>query len=305
MKNQGSIELIGPIKQKVWGWPVVINAIFGGLGAGLYVILFFMQAFSVDPDAGVYYRTPGLLPPLLMGLGFLALAYEAGHPMKGYHLVRNLRSSWMSAEVIAGAALILSSAGDFFFPDVFIKGIALGAATGFLACQGLIFYRAGAVTSWNVSIIPVLFIISSLFMGMGFVLLLAGTGQLSVGPLFLFVAIVFAIVDLALWIWYVSGDRGPAFRKSTEALRRPFDVGITVGAGHLIPVMLLSVLFLLSPFEQAMTARHVMAFLCGICISAGGIWQKRSVILNTDYLRGIEIGKPGYCVAPAGSVQRK
>jgi hypothetical protein len=59
--------------------------------------------------------------------------------------------------------------------------------------------------------------------------------------------------------------------------------------------MMLTVLLLVSLSEKVVTVQHVVTSLCGLSILAGGVLQKSSVILNTDYLRGITIDQPGYC----------
>jgi len=220
--------------------------------------------------------------PVLIGLGFLALTTEAGHPLRARYLLRYLRCSWMSRETLAGALFVLVAALDWLFPHPALWGLAAAAALGLVLSHGFIVYRVRGVTAWNVALVPFLFLSSGFSMGGGLVLLAAlGGSALGVGPVV--VGLICVLLDLAVWLLFLHGARGPAFREATGSLRRPKSLLFTVGVGHLLPALSLLLLLVL-PRAGPWRA---FAALAGLAIIAGGVGQKASIILTAGYLRGL------------------
>ena len=83
------MELIRSKKQKVWGWPGVVNFTLGGMASGFYLL---SSLLMVLQDGMLGLSQPAgfkLVAPALIGLGFLALTTEAGHPLRARYLFRS------------------------------------------------------------------------------------------------------------------------------------------------------------------------------------------------------------------------
>lgn len=273
------MELIQPAKQKVWGWPGVVNFALGGAGSGSYLLGELMTRLWQGGRGPAVFR---LLGPALVGLGLLALAVEAGHPFRGRYLLRHLRRSWMSRESLAAITFIPTALLSWFFPHRVLEGIAAAAALGLLISHGFILYRAVAVAAWNVPLMPVLFVTSGLAMGGGLLLLVASNGA-NLG----LTAVVLASVvsDLVAWLLYLYGSRSPSFRQTTTGLRRSAALFLIVGVGRLLPAALLV------PFLMRLWGGgdRLWAVVAGLSALVGGVGQKAGTVLKAGYLRGIRL----------------
>ncbi len=278
------MELIQAKKQKVWGWPGVVNFTLGGMASGFYLL---GSLSMVLRDGMVGLSQPAgfkLVAPALIGLGFLALTTEAGHPLRARYLLRYLRRSWMSRETLAGALFVPAAVLDWLFPHPALWGLAAAAALGLMLSHGFIVYRVRGVTAWNVPLVPVLFLSSGFFTGGGLVLLAALRGSaLRVGQVV--IGLICVLLDLAVWLLFLNGSRDPTFREATGSLRRPKSLFFIVGIGHLLPALSLLLLLVL----PGVGPWRVFAALAGLAIVAGGVGQKASVILEAGYLRGLAL----------------
>lgn len=289
------MEIVQPTKQKVWGWPAVANFILGGMAAGFYLLSFLLEIFYGDTlfsgSRSVVFK---VLSPGLAGLGFLALTIEAGRPMRGYHLLRNLQSSWMSRETLAGVVFIIAAAVSWFFPHMVLRILTATAGFGLIVSQGFIVYRACAVIAWNVSLIPLIFVTSGFATGKGLLLLLfaGGKSTLTSGPII--IGLICVVLDLVVWLFYLYWSQDPDFRRATGILRHIFFLVSIIVVGHLLPVLLLLLLLLLYAldFDAIVKFQHIMLSLTGVAIIVGGISQKVGIILGAGYLRGIVLGQP-------------
>ncbi|HBY92450.1 MAG: polysulfide reductase NrfD [Ardenticatenaceae bacterium] len=284
------MELIQPMKQRVWKWPAVVNFTLGGLGTGFYLVG--LAAGAPEGAGFVQLALFKLLGPLLASLGFLALTTEAGRPLRGYNLLRHLRRSWMSRETLAAAVFIPAAAADWFFPHPVLKGLAGAAALGLMISQGFIVYRARGVTAWNVPLMPLFFVTSAFATGSGLMVLLValgGSSGLSGSASFLLpVGLISLALNLALWLLYLS-EADPAFQQATKTLRRPDTMTFVVGMGHLLPALLMVVAL---GSENTPLLRAITAAVAGASVIAGGVSQKSGVILGAGYLRAIALGVP-------------
>jgi DMSO reductase anchor subunit len=283
------MELVQPKKQHVWDWPVVVNFTLGGMAAGFYLLNFLLKTFQGNmPDR---YQTVvfKLLPPILVGLGFISLTGEAGRSLRGRYLLGNLHSSWMSRETLMGALFILSAGLDFLSPHVIFKISALLAAAGLIISHGFIVYRAVAVKSWNDPLIPLHFVTSGLSMGVGLTLLLGGCSNITFGPPSILTGIICILLNLIVWLTYryLQGD---IFFLSTSG--SPVSSMLTLGIGHLLPVVLLLLHVLMPAAETKGTFQDILSALAGLAILAGGVGQKVVILLGDNYLRGIMMGQP-------------
>ncbi len=227
----------------------------------------------------------GLLAPVLVGLGFLCLTIEAGRPSRGRHLFRHVRHSWMSRETLAGAIFVPAAVLHWLFPNTVLWLLGTASAVGLMISQGYIVYRARAVPTWNVPIIPLLFVSSGFATGAG--LLLAPMGWLTTGRGPAVIAMICVVVNLIVWLLYLHWSHDASFREGTKALRRPIALILTVGIGHLLPALVLLRALVGPGVETGAELPHIVAALVAVTIITGGASQKAGIILAAGHYRGI------------------
>ena len=282
------LQLNKPVKQKTWGRLAAANFIIGGAGVGFYLVGFF-QALMITGSASFFESLPfGLMPPLLISSGFIFLAIEAGRPLRGCFAFSHPRLSWISRETIAFCIFIPSALLDLLMPHPSIKLLAVIAALGLLISQGFIVYRARAVTAWNVPIIPIFFMTSSLASGYGLLLLLEALGGSYPDQRMAIIGFIFAGLNLVIWYVYVSGYRSTPFFSATQMLRRSHSMILTVGLGHIIPLLLLLILLLPLRFivEPLLC---FFAAISGALLCIGGAGQKVGIIISSGYFREMKL----------------
>lgn len=285
-----NMQLIKPKKLEVWKWPAVVNFTLGGAAAGFYLIYLLIESLNSDVFVVYQYDKLKLLAPVLTVLGFLALTLEAGRPLRGHYVLRNLYSSWMSRETLVGTVFILATIIEWFYHNPIFQGIAVVAAVGLMISQGFIVYRARAVTAWNVPLMPFLFVTSSFTMGEGLILLLAAMGKFKLGIGSILIGLICLVLNLVLWNLYLRLSYDSKFGEATVLLRRPISQVITIVIGHLIPIVLLLPLAFIVDIGVKM--QQIILLLVGLTILAGGLTQKVGIILGANYLRGIVMGYP-------------
>lgn len=285
-----NMQLIKPKKLEVWKWPAVVNFTLGGTAAGFYLIYLLIVSINNNVLTVSQFDSLKLLAPMLMGLGFLTLTLEAGRPLRGHHLLRNLGSSWMSRETLAVSIFIFVGVIEWFYHHPILQGTIAVSAIGLMMSQGFIVYRARAVTAWNVPIIPVLFVTFGLTKGAGLIMLLAGIGMLNIGVASIVIGLCCLVLDIILWATYPFLTHDSKFREATVLLRRPIALLITIGIGHLIPIMIL--LPLAFRFDIGVKMQQFILLLAGLAVLAGGLTQMVGIVLRANYLRGIVMGFP-------------
>ncbi len=286
------MELIQPMKQKVWGWPAVTNFIFGGAAAGFYLLCLLMASLKNNIPGESQLDALKLLAPILSVMGFLALTAEAGRPLRGLYLFRNLHRSWMSRETLAGTIFVLAATVDCFYPHMTLRVLAAIAAMGLIISQGFMVYCARAVTAWNVPIMPLVFVTSGFVLGEGLILILASMGKLTLGFGSIMIGLICVALDLVVWLTYLFWQYDVAFRKATKILRNLGVLTFTVGICRLFPFLLLLLLVAVPGINMGVKFWNYITALAGLSILIGGISQKFSIILGVNYLRGIILGQP-------------
>jgi DMSO reductase anchor subunit len=279
------MELVRPMKQRIWRWPVIINLFLGGMATSFYllsILVVMLQKGRLDVSQPATFK---LLAPLLACLGFFVLAIEAGRPLRGHHLLRHLRHSWISRETLFGAIFVAAAVLDRFFPHPALLCMACTAAMGLLFSQGFIIYRVRAITAWNVQLIPLIFFTSGLSTGSG--LLLVVLCERTLVPMCAMIAMVCVVLNVGVWLLYLHWRYDSAFRKSTENLRRPLNLLLTVGIGHLLPILLLLPLLVGSDVYTGSEIQHSVSVLSGLLLISGGVSQKSGIIMSVSYLKGI------------------
>jgi phenylacetyl-CoA:acceptor oxidoreductase subunit 2 len=299
------LELIRTKKQKVWGWPAVVNFTLGGLSTGFYLL--HSVTLLLQDGVGSLTEPAGykLFAPLLTCLGFLSLTVEAGRPLRSRFLLRHLRRSWMSRETLAAAVFVPAAVIDWFYPHFAIWLLAAAAALGLIISQSFILYRARAVTAWNIPLIPYLFSSSAFATGSGLLLLVApGRPFFSIEPAV--IGLFFITIDLIVWLFYLYGSHEAELRQATRGLRRSLSLAATVGIGHLLPILVLVVLLVIPSADLGDGLVRTLAWLTGLFVIVGGVSQKAGIILEAGYLRPIvlDVAKDSAGARPAISYQR-
>ena len=286
MKIETNIELIPSKKQKAWGWPAAVNFILGGLAAGFYILCFLDQLLQESIFVVSMPPICKALAPVLLGMGFLALTFEAGRPRRAFYLLRNLRASWMSVEFLTGMVFMLSAILSMVINHPVFPMVAASSALIFLVSQGMILCKARAMPAWNVSLMPILFLTSGLSMGSGLVLLLSALHLLSLSGTFLSVSLICVAMDMAAWLLYLywSGDR--SFLSATRVFRHPIVITFNTGIGHAFPVLLL-----LFEVTSGMKFQDSIVLLAGFAILIGGAVRKMIVVMGVGNMREITLGR--------------
>src|SRR3990167_3345904 len=162
-----TVELIPATPQTLWGKPAVINFALGGLGAGLYLAPL-AEAWPGGP--GVL-KVASRLRPALVLAGFIAVASEAGRPLRGPRVLSRLRTSWMSRELWVGGIFMALASAEVVFPLAWHRYPAAAAAIGLCLAQGFILRHARGIAAWDVPLMPLVFLLSAIISGAGLLVL--------------------------------------------------------------------------------------------------------------------------------------
>jgi DMSO reductase anchor subunit len=269
-------------KQSAWQAPALLNLILGGLGAGFYVI-----ALLTLPQNDAWARAPiqcaviKLLGPALVSLGLVSLTVEAGHPLNSIYLLTNLRQSWMSREALAAGVFIIAAGLDWLTSNPISQGVAAVAGLVFIFSQGMLVLHASGVITWNVPIIPWFFLTCGLATGAGLLFIVVSALGVSSSTWLPIAMLITAIVNAAVWVAYLNAP-GQAFQCAIEPLRRRNSLALTLGLGHLLPIVLL-----VANFVQSQTPLVVAA---GLALIIGGASQKFGLAFQASALRGFVRG---------------
>jgi len=257
------VVLLPPVAQRVWGWPAVANFAAGGLGAGLYLV----AAVAGAPGPARW------LGPALVLAGFLAVAAEAGRPLRGPRVLARLGTSWMSRELALGAVFAAAAALD-------ARPVASAAAVAFVLAQGMVLRGARGVPAWSVGIMPVVLLASALVSGGGLWLLLAVASGRPPTERAVAALLVLLILDAAVWRRY----RGTAGR--TEDGRLPGGAAVAPGAP-------LATALALAPGLVWPRLLPAAAAVAGLLMVAGPLAAKAAVIRGAGRLRAITLPAVG------------
>jgi formate-dependent nitrite reductase membrane component NrfD len=147
------------------------------------------------------------------------------------------------------------------------------------------------VTAWNVPIIPLFFISSGLATGSGLFLLLTTVADLGLNKTVVAISICSASLNILVWFTYLKWSKTPEFLASTERLRRPISMFITLGLGHLLPLLILLPMAMGSNELLTRQIGENAAAFAGLLLIWAGMLQKSGLILKTGYFRGIGFGE--------------
>lgn len=281
--------IAGLKRQTIWRNAAVMNFTFGSAAAGSYVFTALHFLFSADSLGQVQLLVNTLVAIALMALGFGLLALETGTSWKARYSVLNIRTSWMSREVLAGGSFFLFSAAGLILTVWWIIGIAALAAFAFIVTQAMIIYRSRAIVTWNTPPVILLFVLSGGLSGYGVFIFLMGPAHSEVANVS---AMALALVAYGSFWWYYAflynaGDS--SFRAATEYLRRKRSIGVILGVGVIFPVGAL----LLVESSSTLSADRILIVAAGAGIIYGVFQRNRDLIMAAGYMRKMTMGSLG------------
>ena len=282
------LELAPATRQRIWGWPAVVNLTLGGTGSAFYLLGTFFAFFSRPwPHDSQFIAYP-LLAAVFVSGGFVTLAMEAGRPLRAYRLFRRLPGSWMSVESLAGMLFIVAAVASQWFPILFLRALAVAAALVLIVSQGMMLYKAVGVDVWHRRVIPALFVTSGLMSACG--LLLLNVRQLSaLDRLPILCLALLVLLNLAAWFFFLFGRSESDSNRGFQFLRHPAMLMLIAGLGHLLPLLHLGSVFFSGDSEPSTVAASLFRVGSGLMLLAGGVGQKIGIVLAAGYHRPIFI----------------
>jgi DMSO reductase anchor subunit len=285
--NKKILEIAKPARQITWGRQAVINFFLGGTGAGLFLFSNAIDFFSADPTAVSKKITFVLICPLLVVMGFAALATEVGRPLKAGYLLQKLKHVWLSRETFFALVFVGTTLLYGFLCWIGFRVIALTSATALLVCQGLILYQIRAIDSWNFLAIPPFFFSSGFCSGSGMFLLMESIHPNPPTENSLIIALIGITVNLTLWLVYISRFRVRNFTE-TWSLSYAMVELVRHTSGHLLSLTFLVLCLVLRRGAMDFII-DILEAITGLVIM-GGIWrQEATIILKKSYKKGISI----------------
>ena len=278
----GEYEVVKPRKQHVWEWPAVANFVFGGMGAGLYILGVIFGMLGVTIRSSFEW-----LSPLIMVVGLSILAIEAGRPFRARFLYKHLQRSWMSREAVAAGLFVLFSLSGVAFSLDSLKIVALICALFFMISQGFILYRSVGIGAWNTKVVP--FIFAATGFASGFGLITFFIQDISNVALTLGTGLLLGTLSLILWLTYIFLPKED-FEPTAKALRRPKNLILSVGVGHILPLFLF-VLGLVLP-ESNSSLMLMLTYLAAVLLIIGMAMVKWQMIITGGYFRALKLGQP-------------
>ena len=298
--NPPRIEPREPELQHTWHGLATTNFFCGTTGIGLYILgticgwiggLGFPPLLTLNglPEtlAGFSLRSlgfqhwTGLLGPMLVIIGLLAVAAEAGRPFRGYNVFRNAFHSWMSRESVFALIFVTLGVLDTLATTHWaVQALAGAAGVGVAWSQGMILRNAKGVPAWNVRAMPHLFVTSALVTGMGGYFVVTGLLDpfMLISPTPYAVGIGLIALGLAFWwVYLTTRPHTPTFAHSMAVLRRPAYLAGVVGLGHLLPAVLLAGGLVAPAINPAAPV------VAGLAMLAGGLIAKVAVIQKAAY----------------------
>jgi DMSO reductase anchor subunit len=270
--------LLPPVPQAVWGWPAVLNFALGGLGAGLYV----MAALAAETGHPASLRVAAWLGPLLVLAGFVAVATEAGRPLRGPRVLARVRTSWMSRELWLGGVFAVAAAGTLAVDGRAPRVLALAAAVALALAQGQILRQARGVAAWAVPPMPAVFLTSALVSGGGLLLLLEAWTARPPDSL-LGAMLVVLIVHVAVWSVFLSWSQEPAFVEGVRPLRDTATGWDSLVRSYLLPSLVVALAIAVPALGRPLAAA------AGLLMVAGQVATKAALIRKAGQLRPITL----------------
>lgn len=278
-------------KQNVWGFPAAGNFFLGGIGAGLYVVIFCLESAGVNTAIMLSPVLLHILPSALVCTGFLVVALEAGRPARGPLMLLNPGSSWMSREVFAGIIFVVFSILNMVLRNEAFEYFTVSAAVLLLLSHGFVVYRARAVTAWNVPVLPLLFLASGCAGGAGLLLVIIALSNASISREVTFGCIAFLGLDLSAWTAYSWWNKDRHFRRATKVLRNK-TVSLFIAGGNILTIMLLITILLNDMAAHTLKNQTTIAGLTGAMVLFINMCRMVLMVAGIGYFREMMLVRP-------------
>ncbi|MDH4196193.1 MAG: dimethyl sulfoxide reductase anchor subunit [Candidatus Aminicenantes bacterium] len=158
-------------------WPLVAFTLLGQLATGFYLFFVVPVMFVGRPAQGsegrnaILYATAAVIG--MLGVAAAASFFHLGRPLKAPNALSNLRTSWLSREILFELLFLISLAGLFVL--VWLgrgEGVPAKAAAGLAGSFGILFlvsmarlYMVPGVPAWNRAATPVSFFLATMTLG--------------------------------------------------------------------------------------------------------------------------------------------
>lgn len=273
-------------KKSIWKWPAVVNMSAGAAASGHF--LFSTWAAGRFPDANAdALKWFILISPLVMMIGLCTVSLEIGRPRHFIHILSNIKTSWMSREVLAAIIFILLCLAALASqsPSQWLLWSTSAAAMIFILSQGMMVRRCLGVPAWSGSYAALFFISSALASGFGLFQLTCNLTGLICGALEFWSGIGCVVLNAAVWLKIV---RDPAFKNITK-IQSAASLTATLGFGHIIPMLLL-VFGRIAPLLTLPASISDLLMITGaLCILSGTAAQKNALIRHTCIINGVPL----------------
>jgi formate-dependent nitrite reductase membrane component NrfD len=266
--------------QQAWGVPHALEFFLLGVGSGLYLFSTWLNPF-----------TPAqLVSVVLVVAGGLSLMTDLGRPGRLWRAMSNLRASWISRGAFAvflflvGAIGGLAVRGMDLFPSLpefssVCEGVASLFALVVMLYPGLVLSSFASIPSWNSPMVPLLFFVYSWTTGLAAqwsIYLFSGpTDKLAFFLGIGFFLLAFTLICLLIHVGVMA--RGSVavregFRRLTRGALSPWFIGAVVGAGLLLPLLLIG--------SALGTGKGVelSAFISSILVLGGGFFFRYCIL---------------------------
>ena len=275
------VALIPATPQRLWGPPAVANFALGGLGAGFYLVAVAAAALGASPAVAL----ASWLGPALVLAGFAAVAAEAGRPLRGPRVLRRVRTSWMSRELVLGAAFAGLAGAGLLVASPLLRLLAALAATGVVLAQGFLVRRARGVAAWDVAVMPAVFLLSALLAGAGLFLAVETAAGRPPGGGVLGSTLFLLVLGTFVWLVYVTWSADDAIVRATRPLRDGAAAIAVTAGGYVLPFALTVVALALGEAGAALAA--------GVLMVVAQVQAKWLLILTVGDLRPITLANLG------------
>jgi DMSO reductase anchor subunit len=274
--------ILGPEKQKEWGWAAVANFFLGGAGAGYYSIHFLAKQKMFAGFLVVSQPYSAVISNLLMSLGLLCVAFESGRPLLGYRVFQGIKHSWISREMLCYILFLCLTIADILMPFWWCDVAMTITALSFIGCQAMIVHVSSAIKQWRPKLIIILILSNSLVSGVG-ILYIADSSLVQMQYRFL-ISLGAILVALNNLIWFFSIFLNPVFLgiqpwKSSVTLR------LRIGVGRFISLVLLVFILFFPTVGMSSIHNHYILSLIGIMLLIGShallYWMLREAGLKS------------------------
>ncbi len=278
-ERRAPLELFAGTPQTVWGRPAVVNFTLGGLGAGFYVAAA-IAAAGGGPGA---MSVAAWLAPGLVLAGFVAVAGEAGRPLRGVRVLRRVATSWMSRELWLGVAFAAGALTAEALPAHGLRWLAAATAAALVLAQGAMLAQARAVAAWNVPVMPLVFAASAAVSGVGLLALVELAAGRPAGPGLLGMTLAILVLAMLVWLAFLRASADTAFVRATTRLREGAVATQLLIAGYVAPLALVALGLALPSWAP------LPAALAALLMIAGQVRARSSLILAAGQRRPLTL----------------